>query len=177
MRRRMRQRIRRTGRDSCDASRSAGGCSVTAPETVANVKIPKFFHRSVPTWVFRFPNRRCRRRQAPANWLVKRRGGAGGAHIKPALQAHGVGGEIYYQRKVSGTPVSALFSPTENAPWCSDLARNGHCQRRASIRYGGAVRPAMMAPGSPMRSSAAVDRLAACDVAGRTKQRRFPCRR
>ena len=40
------------------------------------------------------------------NWLVKRLGGTGGTHIKPATQAKE--GD-YFQRKIDGKPISMLF--------------------------------------------------------------------
>ena len=41
------------------------------------------------------------------NWLVKRLGGTGGTHIKPATQAKE--GD-YFQRKIDGKPISMLFA-------------------------------------------------------------------
>ena len=44
----------------------------------------------------------------PARWLVKRRGGAGGIHVRQADDCAPCDGASYFQRRVEGTPVSAL---------------------------------------------------------------------
>jgi uncharacterized protein len=44
----------------------------------------------------------------PEGWLIKRVGGAGGAHIRPATLGDPAGHDEYYQRHVPGRPVSAL---------------------------------------------------------------------
>ena len=133
-----------------------------SPETVANVKNPEILSSICADLGIPFPESSLSAPAAPANWLVKRRGGAGGTHIKPALQAHSVGGEIYYQRKVSGTPVGALFlADGERATVLGFSAQWSLPTRCQAFRYGGAVRPAMIAPGIADSLSAAVDRLAA----------------
>ena len=133
-----------------------------SPETVANVKNPEILSSICADLGIPFPELSLSAPAAPANWLVKRRGGAGGTHIKPALQAHSVGGEIYYQRKVSGTPVGALFlADGERATVLGFSAQWSLPTRCQAFRYGGAVRPAMIAPGIADSLSAAVDRLAA----------------
>lgn len=79
----------------------------------------------------------------PRGWLVKRSGGAGGAHIRPA-DAPPPRGEIYYQRKVEGTAISALFlADGRNAAilgfseqWAAPDERGG------AYRFGGAAFPA-----------------------------------
>jgi predicted ATP-grasp superfamily ATP-dependent carboligase len=85
-----------------------------------------------PRWSVRAP--------PGGNWLGKRRGGSGGAHVGGRM---GEGAAMYFQERVEGGPVSALLladgetamllglseqwaSPGEEAPW----------------RYGGAARPA-----------------------------------
>jgi len=107
-----------------------------------------------PQWSWSTPSE-------PVDWLAKRRGGAGGSHVRPSQHVHGARAEIYYQRKVPGNPVAALFladgqcaivlgfseqwsSPTPHLPY----------------RYGGAVRPANLAPSTAESLSSAVNRLA-----------------
>jgi uncharacterized protein len=83
----------------------------------------------------------------PAGWLIKRRGGAGGTHIRPAADQPAIRDGIYYQRWVNGTPVSALVLGNGqgmrvlgfNTQWPS--ATKAH-----PFRYGGAVRPATLWP-------------------------------
>ncbi|MBV8825696.1 MAG: ATP-grasp domain-containing protein [Bradyrhizobiaceae bacterium] len=95
-------------------------------------------------------------------WLAKRRGGAGGTHVTPAADATENDKADYFQRHVEGTPVSALiladgrramvlgFSAQWSAP---SLSR--------PFRYGGAVRPAALAPGLTEAMTGAVERLIA----------------
>ena len=100
----------------------------------------------------------CRRRHIPhprisivppssyEGWLAKRRGGSGGIHIANA-STQTVGQSIYYQSHVSGTGVSALLlADGEHAvvlglseQWTSPTLRKPY-------RYGGAARPAQIAP-------------------------------
>jgi uncharacterized protein len=79
------------------------------------------------------------------DWLSKRSGGAGGAHVQAAdkMRHHDKG--LYYQRRVSGQAVSALFladgeqsmSVGFSEQWSDPLPG-------APSRYGGAVRPAQL---------------------------------
>jgi predicted ATP-grasp superfamily ATP-dependent carboligase len=43
------------------------------------------------------------------SWLIKRAGGAGGAHIRPATLGAPASEDEYYQRRVPGTPISAMI--------------------------------------------------------------------
>jgi len=132
------------------------------PETVANVKNPEVLSSICADLGIPFPESSLSAPSAPADWLAKRKGGAGGTHIKPALQAHSVGGEIYYQRKVCGTPVAALFlADGERAAVLGFSAQWSLPTPRQPYRYGGAVRPATLAPRTANLLSAAVHRLAA----------------
>jgi predicted ATP-grasp superfamily ATP-dependent carboligase len=82
----------------------------------------------------------------PTNWLHKRKGGAGGRHIRAAVDDADVGGgTFYYQQRVDGTPISAFFLADGNralvlgfsAQWSSPTPRQ-------LFRYGGAVQPASL---------------------------------
>jgi uncharacterized protein len=96
-------------------------------------------------------------------WLAKRQGGAGGSHVAgvAADLRNTTGSRAYYQEKVEGGAVSALFvgngetarvlgfseqwtTPTKAAPW----------------RYGGAVAPAALGPDLERRMIDAVERVA-----------------
>jgi predicted ATP-grasp superfamily ATP-dependent carboligase len=79
-------------------------------------------------------------------WLRKRAGGASGVHVGAAA---GVGGRgWYWQRRVSGRPVSALFLADGASARVLGLSEQwaDPCPE-APFRYGGAVRPAP--PGLP----------------------------
>jgi uncharacterized protein len=103
----------------------------------------------------------CLEKPSPAaDWLAKRKGGAGGGHIKPAEEA--TRGGVYYQRNVPGVPISALFlangaSPTVlgfSSQWALPTADKPY-------RYGGAVQPANLTARIAASLTAAVQRLSA----------------
>src|SRR5262249_32922913 len=93
-------------------------------------------------------------------WLAKRKGGAGGSHIVRAGGDTQPNGEFYFQRAIAGIPVSALFLADRrralilgfSAQWASPTAD-------PPFRYGGAVRPAAIAPTIGDVLAAAVQRL------------------
>jgi uncharacterized protein len=95
-------------------------------------------------------------------WLAKRQGGAGGVHIKPAHESAESGGNVYYQRKVSGTAISACFlSDGERALVLGFSAQWPSPTPHQPYRYGGAVRPAQLAPRTADKLTAVVQRIAA----------------
>lgn len=46
---------------------------------------------------------------APEGWLAKHSGGTGGWHIRRAADVHPPGADLYFQRELAGTAMSALF--------------------------------------------------------------------
>jgi uncharacterized protein len=109
----------------------------------------------------KIPHPEVRLGPAPGEaWLVKRIGGAGGAHVRRAVPGRAAGRGRYLQRWVDGKPVSALF-----------LAGSGRCrvlgfseQWAAPLpgrpfRYGGAARPAELSAAMTERLTDAVRRL------------------
>lgn len=131
-------------------------------ETVAKVKNPAVLSSMCAELGIPFPESSLSKPSAPAGWLAKRIGGAGGSHIRPARQSDSIGGAIYYQRKVPGTPVAALFlADGERAAVLGFSAQWSSPTPRLPYRYGGAVRPATLMPRTEEMLSAAVSRLAA----------------
>jgi uncharacterized protein len=92
-------------------------------------------------------------------WLVKRIGGAGGAHVRGTVSGRRIGRGRYLQRRVEGRPISALF-----------LAGGGRCRvlgfseqwpaplPRRPFRYGGAARPASLSEQLAERLRGVVER-------------------
>lgn len=95
-------------------------------------------------------------------WLVKRAGGAGGLHVRPASDAETESEGVYFQRRVKGEPVSALLLGDGrrvlvlgfSAQWASPRPKH-------PFRYGGAVRPAALARDVKEKMIDAVERFAA----------------
>jgi predicted ATP-grasp superfamily ATP-dependent carboligase len=129
-------------------------------QTVASVKDPCAFaalcrdcHIAHPDTVASPPGER-------SGWLAKRRGGAGGGHIASASTHKRPNGEYYFQRATPGVPVSALFLADGrravmlgfSTQWASPTGRR-------PFRYGGAVRPAALAPDIADALVSAVQRL------------------
>jgi uncharacterized protein len=131
-------------------------------ETVARIKDPLAFAGLCGECGIPHPQTCLSPPADPCGWLAKRRGGAGGTHVTPAADATENDKADYFQRRVGGTPVSALiladgrrgmvlgFSTQWSAPSPS-----------CPFRYGGAVRPAALAPGLAEAMTGAVERLVA----------------
>jgi uncharacterized protein len=95
-----------------------------------------------------------------AGWLAKRRGGSGGAHIKPAEEA--THAAVYYQRKVPGLPISVLFLADGASVTVLGFSSQWHLPTADKpYRYGGAVQPAALPAHTAALLIAAVGRLAA----------------
>jgi predicted ATP-grasp superfamily ATP-dependent carboligase len=114
----------------------------TGAETVALLKNPLAFASLCDACSIPHPETMLARPPETTGWLAKRKGGAGGSHVRPAAErapAH----DVYYQRHVAGIPVSALFIADGrhalvlgfSAQWASPASQQ-------PFRYGGAVRPA-----------------------------------
>jgi uncharacterized protein len=129
--------------------------------TVAMVKDPAILSSVCSDIGIPFPQWSPAQPRAPAGWLAKRQGGSGGIHIKPAPQPDRAENKRYYQRKVPGTPTSALF--LADGERASVLGFSEQWSLPAPLqpyRYGGAVRPATLAPKTASVLTAAVHRLA-----------------
>jgi predicted ATP-grasp superfamily ATP-dependent carboligase len=130
-------------------------------QTVAQVKDPMSFAALCGDCDIAHPETRAEPPDDPEGWLVKRKGGAGGVHIASAARADAFAGERYFQRRVGGVPVSALFLAAGrraatigfSTQWCAPAPAR-------PFRYGGAVRPAALAPGVADALGDVVQRLA-----------------
>jgi uncharacterized protein len=94
-------------------------------------------------------------------WVAKRRGGSGGRHVA-AASAKEFGEGVYYQSRVPGKPVSALLLANGVCAVVLGFSEQWACPTpRQPFRYGGAVRPADIAPGLAERLAESAYRLAA----------------
>jgi predicted ATP-grasp superfamily ATP-dependent carboligase len=95
------------------------------------------------------------------SWVAKRRGGSGGHHVA-AASAKEFGEGVYYQSRVPGKPVSALLLANGVCAVVLGFSEQWACPTpRQPFRYGGAVRPADIAPGLAERLAESACRLAA----------------
>jgi predicted ATP-grasp superfamily ATP-dependent carboligase len=78
----------------------------------------------------------------PERWLMKRRGGAGGAHVTAATGLSPAPPDCYFQRRVTGQNISALFVANgQEAPIIGLSEQWTAPTPAAPFRYGGAVGP------------------------------------
>src|SRR3984957_9690510 len=83
----------------------------------------------------------------PERWLMKRQGAAGGAHIAAAHEASGASPDCYYQLRVTGESISALFLASEKRTEIIGLTMQWTAPTEASpFRYGGAAGPVDIDP-------------------------------
>jgi len=130
-------------------------------ELVAQIKDPAFLSALCDDLGIPFPRISLSELETQVDWLAKRRGGAGGTHIKPITQSGAGRGDRYYQQKVPGTPVSALFlADGKNAALLGFSTQWSLPTPHHPYRYGGAVQPAHLAPLTANGLGAAIRRLA-----------------
>jgi uncharacterized protein len=97
----------------------------------------------------------------PELWLMKRRGGAGGAHITTAEAARRASPDCYFQRRVAGASLSALFLASEDNVEMIGLSLQWTAPTLASpFRYGGAVGPVEIDPAQAEEIARAVAAIA-----------------
>jgi uncharacterized protein len=131
------------------------------PDLVARIKDPMGFADLCRAGGIPHPDVSLTPPPDPDGWLVKRCGGAGGHHVT-AHVGRSIAPGRYVQRRVPGTPVSAMI-----------LAHGGHAivlglstqwtspTPTQPYRYGGAVMPADLAPAMTNRLIEMIQRLVA----------------
>jgi len=96
--------------------------------TVRRLKDPEAFAALCRDCAVPHPEVSRARPSDTAGWLAKRIGGAGGSHVVAAAARDAA--NFYYQRRVPGEGVSALFLSDGKRALVLGLVRNGH--RRAA---------------------------------------------
>jgi predicted ATP-grasp superfamily ATP-dependent carboligase len=81
----------------------------SSPRTLAALKDPLAFAALCARLGVPHPEVRAALPSRRAGWLVKRRGGAGGGHVRPATAVAVLGPGDYAQRRVAGHAVAALL--------------------------------------------------------------------
>ena len=83
----------------------------------------------------------------PGLWLMKRRGAAGGAHIVAAAGSSAVSPDLYFQRRIVGKSISALFLASGKKADIIGLSVQWTSPTPAlPFRYGGAAGPVEIGP-------------------------------
>ncbi|MEP9373998.1 ATP-grasp domain-containing protein [Mesorhizobium sp. KR1-2] len=109
-------------------------------EAIRRVKNPEAFAADCAELGIPHPALRREPPADPENWLVKRDGGAGGTHVRPANGDAAQPGR-YFQRRIAGANVSALFVGDGDSAHVVGFSRQFLSPApNAPYRYGGAVR-------------------------------------
>jgi uncharacterized protein len=117
------------------------------PETLKRAKDPVGLAQVCEANGVRHPQIAFTAPDEPEPWLMKRRGGAGGAHIAMAEAASRASPECYFQRRVAGESISALFLASERKAEIIGLSMQWTAPTPASpFRYGGAAGPVDIDP-------------------------------
>lgn len=111
----------------------------TKAETVAEVKDPARFFPLLKQTGIAHPETTLTPPGDPEGWIAKRRGAAGGAHIRDATALSRPYRSHYFQRHIAGTAVS-VFALASKGGVALELSRQwtGPSPRKP-FRYGGAV--------------------------------------
>lgn len=141
-----------------------------AARTVERVKAPQSFFGELTRLGVAHPRTVTDPPPTEDGWLVKRQGGAGGSHVMATHKAAShiaasarrrPGPGLYFQEKVHGRPVSALFVGNGDRARVLGFSEQWTAPRRgARWRYGGAVRPAELSPELESGMTRAVERVA-----------------
>jgi predicted ATP-grasp superfamily ATP-dependent carboligase len=142
---------------------------------VARVKAPEMFFAELARLGIPHPRTVMDPAVAGSGWLAKRQGGAGGSHIvtshavtsQATTRRRGTGGRargrIYFQEKLEGRPVSALFAGAGDRARVLGFSEQWAAPTsRAKWRYGGAARPAELSRDLEARLTDDVERVAKC---------------
>jgi len=117
-------------------------------KTVGHIKDPVAFSGLCLAVGVPHPEISVTRPRDPTGWLAKRRGGAGGSHVRRADDPIAAGA-IYYQREVAGRPVSALVLAHRGVAKLVGFSEQWSApDRQHPFRYGGAVQPAELTHGT-----------------------------
>jgi uncharacterized protein len=111
----------------------------TDPRALARVKDPKIFAAACAEAGLAHPEISIEAPASPSSWLIKRRGGAGGLHIRTG---GALGADDYWQRRIEGRSVSLLF--VRDALALTPIAWSEQWtapSAEAPFRYGGAAGP------------------------------------
>jgi uncharacterized protein len=113
-----------------------------AAETVRRAKDPVALALVCEASGVRHPAIALETPDEPELWLMKRTGGAGGAHIAMAEAGNRASPECYFQRRVAGESISALFLASERQAEIIGLSMQWIAPTPESpFRYGGAAGP------------------------------------
>jgi uncharacterized protein len=129
-------------------------------ETLKRAKDPLTLSHACEANGVRHPSIALTPPDEPNLWIVKKQGGAGGAHIVAARDMSRISSDGYFQRRVAGKSISALFLASEKKTEIIGFSMQWTAPTPTSpFRYGGAAGPVDINPaqaGEISRSVAAI---------------------
>lgn len=131
------------------------------PAAVMLVKDPRRLSELLSRLSIPHPVTSTDRPAAPAGWLGKRAGAAGGSHVVAASDAVDAPG-LYFQRRAEGRPMSAaLLADGHGARLLAFCETRADPAPGAPFRFGGVAGPVMLPRALTAEIAVALDRLAA----------------
>jgi predicted ATP-grasp superfamily ATP-dependent carboligase len=133
-----------------------------AQSAVERVKDPELFFAALSRLGVPCPRTVTDPSAAGDGWLAKRQGGAGGSHVAATPARRKDAGRIYFQERIEGRPVSALFVGAGDRARVLGFSEQWAApSKHSKWRYGGAVQPAELSPELKARLAEQVERVAA----------------
>jgi predicted ATP-grasp superfamily ATP-dependent carboligase len=137
------------------------------PSVVARVKAPEMFFAELARLGIQHPRTVMDPPAAETGWLAKRQGAAGGSHIVAGHLTiatwRNSGRRVYFQEKVEGCPVSALFVSAGTGSRVLGFSEQWAAPTSlAAWRYGGAAQPAELSQHVEKHLTDSVGRVAKC---------------
>jgi len=127
---------------------------------VGRLKDPRHFAELCATSGVRHPDISLVPPLPGSGWLCKQRGGSGGAHVRPLTEGQTAHPLLYFQRRMSGEPISLLFLAAGDRFETIGFTRQWQAPcRQHPYRYGGAARPAGLRRSQEMVLENAIGRL------------------
>lgn len=112
--------------------------------TVEAITAPETFFATLDRLGIPHPATQMERPADGGGWLAKRRGGAGGSHVRPS-RGQKTGRRVYFQEYVEGRAISVLFLANTRHSRVIGFSEQWTAPApRRRWRYGGAARPATL---------------------------------
>jgi len=134
------------------------------PSVVERVKDPRLFFAELSRLGVPHPRTVTDPSAASDGWLAKRQGGAGGSHVvaRQALARGKEAGRVYFQERIEGRPVSALFAAAGDRACVLGFSEQWAAPTpHSKWRYGGAAQPAELSTELTARLTRSAEQVAA----------------
>jgi uncharacterized protein len=112
-------------------------------ESVRRLKDPLSFGELCAAALVRHPETVADPPPLCGEWLIKRRGGSGGAHVRPRAGCRAPDPQLYFQRRAIGAPISVTFLAADDRFEIVGFSQQWQAPSpQHPYRYGGAAKPA-----------------------------------